>query len=434
MLRLPAFNCVKYTDWPSISGRRCASCHPWGARPSRRRRPGRPTSADDGPGTTSERSSTRMRPAAVARHHRTLIVRLCESWGDSEIRRESVHALCPAFRHRARCRGRQTHAVDATKPLHVLCGKTMLHYVVDSLSECKLERVVVVVGLPRSGRKETARSEFGSLHRIRRANPGVGHRRRGRDALSAFAGDDDLDDPTCWSYRATRRCCRQPRWPRWPKEHDRLGAAVTILTARPAQPDGFARVRRVKDRVAGLVDHEDATDDDRAITEVSTGVYFFRAACSRRRCAESRRDLDRRALPVRCRRSAGRDGHWWRRLRPTTRPRSWASTTAYSSRTPRVSCAGHQPALVTSRRHHDRSRSHLHRHHRPHRGRRHPVPGTLLQGAPSSARAARSAPTHGSSTAWWGTAAASRTASAVSPRSATTLEWARTHRWRRVLT
>ena len=32
------------------------------------------------------------------------------------------------------------------KPLHVLCGKTMLHYVLDSLSECKLERVVVVVG------------------------------------------------------------------------------------------------------------------------------------------------------------------------------------------------------------------------------------------------------------------------------------------------
>ena len=32
------------------------------------------------------------------------------------------------------------------KPLHVLCGRTMLHYVLDSLSECKLERVVVVVG------------------------------------------------------------------------------------------------------------------------------------------------------------------------------------------------------------------------------------------------------------------------------------------------
>ncbi len=32
------------------------------------------------------------------------------------------------------------------KPLHLLAGRSMLHYVLDSLADCSVERIVVVVG------------------------------------------------------------------------------------------------------------------------------------------------------------------------------------------------------------------------------------------------------------------------------------------------
>jgi bifunctional UDP-N-acetylglucosamine pyrophosphorylase/glucosamine-1-phosphate N-acetyltransferase len=179
------------------------------------------------------------------------------------------------------------------KPLHVLCGKTMLHYVIDSLSECKLERVVVVVGATGEQVEKKLRDQS-SVHYIEyveqaRAS-GTGD--AAATALSAFAGDDDLDDPDVLVLPGDTPLLQAATVAALAEEHDRLGAAVTILTARPPQPDGFARVRRVKDRVAGLIDHDEATDDERAITEVSTGVYCFRrsllAPALRRVAARSR--------------------------------------------------------------------------------------------------------------------------------------------------
>jgi bifunctional UDP-N-acetylglucosamine pyrophosphorylase / glucosamine-1-phosphate N-acetyltransferase len=179
------------------------------------------------------------------------------------------------------------------KPLHVLCGKTMLHYVLDSLSECKLERVVVVVGSTGDQVEKKLRGQS-SVHYIEyveqaRAS-GTGDATA--TALSAFAGDDDLDDPDVLVLPGDAPLLRPSTIAALAEEHDRLGAAVTILTARPPVADGFARVRRVKDRVAGLVDHDEASDDERAISEVSTGVYCFRrsllAPALRRVAARSR--------------------------------------------------------------------------------------------------------------------------------------------------
>ena len=163
------------------------------------------------------------------------------------------------------------------KPLHVLCGKTMLHYVIDSLSECKLERVVVVVGSAGDQVEKKLRDQS-SVHYIEyveqpRAS-GTGDATA--TALSAFAGDDDLDDPDVLVLPGDTPLLRPSTIAALADEHDRTGAAVTILTAQPAIADGFARVRRTKNRVMGLVDYDDASDEERAITEVSTGVYCFR--------------------------------------------------------------------------------------------------------------------------------------------------------------
>ncbi|TCP56365.1 bifunctional UDP-N-acetylglucosamine pyrophosphorylase/glucosamine-1-phosphate N-acetyltransferase [Tamaricihabitans halophyticus] len=60
--------------------------------------------------------------------------------------------------------------------------------------------------------------------------------------------------------------------------HVAEGNAVTVLTAEVADPTGYGRVLRDADgAVAGIVEHKDADERQRAITEVNSGVYAFDA-------------------------------------------------------------------------------------------------------------------------------------------------------------
>ena len=59
--------------------------------------------------------------------------------------------------------------------------------------------------------------------------------------------------------------------------HRSGGHAVTIVTARPADPAGYGRVLRGADGlVERIVEHRDATDAERAVDEINAGVYLFR--------------------------------------------------------------------------------------------------------------------------------------------------------------
>src|SRR5439155_8970922 len=60
-------------------------------------------------------------------------------------------------------------------------------------------------------------------------------------------------------------------------EHDETDAAATVLTARLPDPTGYGRIVRGKEgRVEAIVDHWDATEEERAIDEVNTSIYCFR--------------------------------------------------------------------------------------------------------------------------------------------------------------
>ncbi|MCC3292024.1 MULTISPECIES: bifunctional UDP-N-acetylglucosamine diphosphorylase/glucosamine-1-phosphate N-acetyltransferase GlmU [unclassified Arthrobacter] len=64
--------------------------------------------------------------------------------------------------------------------------------------------------------------------------------------------------------------------------HETDGNAVTVLTARLADPTGYGRVLRAADgTVTGIVEHKDATDEQRAVNEINSGIYAFDAAVLR---------------------------------------------------------------------------------------------------------------------------------------------------------
>ncbi|RVW10617.1 bifunctional UDP-N-acetylglucosamine diphosphorylase/glucosamine-1-phosphate N-acetyltransferase GlmU [Prescottella agglutinans] len=59
-------------------------------------------------------------------------------------------------------------------------------------------------------------------------------------------------------------------------------AAVTVLTSTAPDPTGYGRILRTTDgEVAAIVEQADATEAQRAITEVNSGVYAFDAATLR---------------------------------------------------------------------------------------------------------------------------------------------------------
>jgi bifunctional UDP-N-acetylglucosamine pyrophosphorylase / glucosamine-1-phosphate N-acetyltransferase len=65
-------------------------------------------------------------------------------------------------------------------------------------------------------------------------------------------------------------------------EHERAGNAVTILTAHLGAPDGYGRiVRDASGAVTAVVEHKDATDQQRQISEINSGIYAFDAALLR---------------------------------------------------------------------------------------------------------------------------------------------------------
>jgi bifunctional UDP-N-acetylglucosamine pyrophosphorylase / glucosamine-1-phosphate N-acetyltransferase len=162
------------------------------------------------------------------------------------------------------------------KPLHLLCGRAMVVYVLDALAGGGVESAVVVVGHGAEQVTKKLQEEAGSLELEfveQRVQRGTGD--AVSVALTAFPDDDDDGDvivvpgDTPLLQPATIEALVQ--------EHRLSGAACTLLAADMDDPTGYGRVLRTKDgHVARVVEERDAMPGEREITEVNTSIYCFR--------------------------------------------------------------------------------------------------------------------------------------------------------------
>jgi bifunctional UDP-N-acetylglucosamine pyrophosphorylase/glucosamine-1-phosphate N-acetyltransferase len=166
------------------------------------------------------------------------------------------------------------------KPLHLLCGKAMVLYVLDSLGELDLDRAVVVVGhgAERVTKKLSESAADLPLDFVeQRVQRGTG------DAVSvalttfpdeAFENDDDGD---VLVLPGDTPLLRRETVAALIAAHRASNAACTVLTALLADPTGYGRVVRGRDeRVSRIVEHRDATDAELEIAEINTSIYCFR--------------------------------------------------------------------------------------------------------------------------------------------------------------
>lgn len=165
---------------------------------------------------------------------------------------------------------------ERPKPLHRLCGKPMLVYVLESLVDVPVGRAAVVVGHKAEWvtKKMQEHAHDVELEFVeQRVQRGTG------DAtlvgLVGLPEDDDEGDVIVLIGDAP--LLRSSTVAALLDHHRSTGAAATVLTAHMEDPTGYGRVVRGRDdRVVRIVEQRDATPEELEITEINTSIYCFR--------------------------------------------------------------------------------------------------------------------------------------------------------------
>ena len=163
------------------------------------------------------------------------------------------------------------------KVLHAVGGRSLVHHAVVAAAELEPAHLVVVVG---HGREQVAAHLAEVAPKattvVQEEQLGTGHA-----VQVALADLPDIEGIVVVTYGdvplLTAAILRNLL-----DAHDEQGNGVTILTAHLGDPTGYGRVLRADDgSVASVVEQKDATEEQRAIREVNSGVYAFDAAVLR---------------------------------------------------------------------------------------------------------------------------------------------------------
>lgn len=165
---------------------------------------------------------------------------------------------------------------ERPKPLHRLCGRPMLMYVMDAVVGAGVGHAVVVVGHKAdrvTGMLDAARLSIRTDFVEQEVQRGTG------DAVGVglAAVPDDNDDHDVLVLPGDAPLLRTETIAALLDQHRSSDAAATMLTARMADPTGYGRViRNPSGGVARVVEQRDAMPEELAVNEVNTSMYVFR--------------------------------------------------------------------------------------------------------------------------------------------------------------
>ncbi|MFF3495677.1 bifunctional UDP-N-acetylglucosamine diphosphorylase/glucosamine-1-phosphate N-acetyltransferase GlmU [Streptomyces sp. NPDC002795] len=172
--------------------------------------------------------------------------------------------------------GEGTRMKSATpKVLHELCGRSLVGHVLAASRELNPQQLVVVVGHEREkvaahvnavdaeARTAVQAEQNGTGHAVRMGLEGLNHDNGLEGTVVVVCGDTPLlTGGTLQALSAT---------------HAADGNAVTVLTAEVPDATGYGRIVRddVSGAVTAIVEHKDASEAQRAIGEINSGVFAF---------------------------------------------------------------------------------------------------------------------------------------------------------------
>ncbi|GGD37094.1 bifunctional UDP-N-acetylglucosamine diphosphorylase/glucosamine-1-phosphate N-acetyltransferase GlmU [Franconibacter pulveris 1160] len=157
---------------------------------------------------------------------------------------------------------------DLPKVLHQLAGKAMVQHVIDAAKQVGAQRVHLVYGHGGELLKQTLRDD--SLNWVLQAEQlGTGHAMQ--QAAPFFSDDEDIlmlygDVPLISVETLARLRAAKPQ------------GGIGLLTVKLEDPTGYGRITRDNGNVTGIVEHKDATEQQRLINEINTGILIANGA------------------------------------------------------------------------------------------------------------------------------------------------------------
>lgn len=158
------------------------------------------------------------------------------------------------------------------KVLHKVCGKEIIKYIIDESRKAKIEKNIVVLGHGKA-KIEKEISDYGVEiveQPIGKDIPyGTGY--AVKQAVKYVEKNDKVliingDVPLIKSETLEE----------FIKFHEKGNYAVSILTAKFEDPTGYGRIVRDTDgNVTAIIEHKDASTEEKQIKEINSGIYCF---------------------------------------------------------------------------------------------------------------------------------------------------------------
>jgi UDP-N-acetylglucosamine pyrophosphorylase len=169
--------------------------------------------------------------------------------------------------------GKGTRMKDPSKAkvMYKVLGMPMIHYVLDVAYALNANRVVVIAGYQREAVMAYVKQSHPKTEFVVQAEQlGTGHAMmQTREALKNYDGDVIVlsGDVPLLTVQSMQRLI---------DHHQNMHAVATILTAVYSDPTGYGRIIRNADgSVKKIVEHKDATEEERQVKEINSGIYVF---------------------------------------------------------------------------------------------------------------------------------------------------------------
>lgn len=154
------------------------------------------------------------------------------------------------------------------KVLHPVCGKPMVQHVIDHVNQLQIEDIVTVIGHG----AEKVQEQLGDSCKYALQDQQLGTAHAVMQAESVLSGKSGTTLVICGDTPLIKAETMEELI----ALHERSQAKATILTAYADNPTGYGRVLRGEGGlVEKIVEHKDASDEERYVKEINTGTYCF---------------------------------------------------------------------------------------------------------------------------------------------------------------
>ena len=157
---------------------------------------------------------------------------------------------------------------EMPKVIHKVCGKPLAKWVIDASKDAGADAVLTITG----HKSDMVRETIGNAceYALQAEQKGTGHAvMQAADFIKAHKGNVVIlngDTPLITAETITKAI----------EYHTSEGNFATVITAVLDDATGYGRIVRGADGgVLKIVEHKDATDEERKINEINSGMYVF---------------------------------------------------------------------------------------------------------------------------------------------------------------